>query len=46
MKAYEARTLDLWALKVDPGWDLLHEEPQYQTLFRKMNFPTYDENGL
>jgi Tfp pilus assembly protein PilF len=38
-KAYEERGSDLIYLKVDPWFDPLRDEPRFQALLRRMNFP-------
>ena len=38
-KAYEKHDGPLFRLKVEPGWDPLRDDPRYEDLLRRMNFP-------
>ena len=38
-KAYEERVTTIAHLRADPNWDDLHDEPRFQDLLRRMNFP-------
>ncbi len=38
-KAYAAHDLQLQYLKADPAFDPLHDDPRFQDLLRRMNFP-------
>jgi TolB-like protein/predicted Zn-dependent protease len=38
-KAHEARETGLVKLQVDPDWDGLRDEPRFQDLLRRMDFP-------
>ena len=38
-KAYEERVPTMAHLRADPNWDDLHDEPRFQDLLRRMNFP-------
>jgi len=38
-KAYEDRTWDLPYVNVDPAYDPLRDDPRFQDLLRRMNFP-------
>ncbi|NND05891.1 MAG: guanylate cyclase [Saprospiraceae bacterium] len=38
-RAYENQEFWLVSLKVDPAWDDVREDPRFQQLYNKMNFP-------
>ena len=38
-RAYEQRETGLVKLQVDPDWDTLRDEPRFQELLRRMEFP-------
>jgi serine/threonine-protein kinase len=38
-KAYEAKDFYLAFVRVDPIWDPMRNEPEFQKLMKKMNFP-------
>jgi hypothetical protein len=38
-KAYEKRDGLMFVLKVSPRWDSLRDDPRYDDLVRRMNFP-------
>jgi len=38
-KAFDARTVDIVFLNINPTWDSLREEPRFQEIVRKMNSP-------
>ena len=38
-RAYEARTIGMSFLNVAPGWDPLRDDPRFQDILRRMNFP-------
>ena len=38
-KAYEERNYGMTSLKVDPIYDPLRDDPRFQSLLRRMNFP-------
>ena len=38
-KAYEKRDGPMFVLKISPGWDSLRDDPRYEDLVRRMNFP-------
>ncbi|UCH10910.1 MAG: hypothetical protein JSU61_03220 [Fidelibacterota bacterium] len=38
-KAYEQRDPWIYGLKVGPLWDILRDDPRYDDLMRRMNFP-------
>jgi TolB-like protein/Tfp pilus assembly protein PilF len=38
-KAYEERVQDMIYLRVSPTWDPLRDDPRFQDLVRRMNFP-------
>ncbi len=38
-KAYERHDAPMFRLKVEPGWDPLRDDPRFQNLLRRMNFP-------
>ena len=43
-KAYEDRVLEMVYLSDEPAWDSLRDDPRFQDLLRRMNFP--DETAL
>jgi serine/threonine-protein kinase len=38
-KAYQDRNIAMVNLRIDPGWDSLRDDPRFQDLLRRMNFP-------
>ena len=38
-KAYQAREPGFVFVRVNPGWDSLRDDPRFQDLLRRMNFP-------
>jgi tetratricopeptide (TPR) repeat protein len=38
-KAYEVRETGLVKLQVDPDWDIVRDDPRFQDMLRRMNFP-------
>jgi len=38
-RGYEKKTGDLVTLNIDPKWDALREEPRFQDILARMNFP-------
>ena len=38
-RAYQERVQDMIYLRVSPTWDPLRDDPRFQDLVRRMNFP-------
>jgi serine/threonine-protein kinase len=38
-RAFDQRESGLVKLQIDPDWDTLRDEPRFQALLRRMNFP-------